>query len=139
MGAAEEAIRVAAPHDLNQGTGRAGPPLTAGPGPDGTAGPGPDAAQAAAGWTIGRIVSAVIGAVLALCALGALSAGGAAVWADATQRHGGYVHLGTASYATAGHALASARADRTRLHHGPGAPGQHLPGRRPGRGPRALT
>ena len=59
----------------------------------------------------------MIGAVLALCALGALGAGGAAVWADATQRHGGYVHLGTASYATAGHALAS---DTIKVHGGLG-------------------
>jgi hypothetical protein len=90
---------VAAPQDLSRGTGRASPPPAAGPGPGGP--------QEGAGWTAGRVVSAVIGAVLAVCALGALSAGGAAAWADATQRHGGYVHLGTASYTTAGHALAS--------------------------------
>ena len=98
-GTAEEAIWVAAPQDLRPGTGPTGPPLAVGPGPDGPPG--------TAGWTTGRIVSAVIGAVLAVCALSALGAGGAALWADATQRHDGYVHLGTASYATAGHALAS--------------------------------
>jgi hypothetical protein len=59
----------------------------------------------------------VIGAVLAACALGALSAGGAAAWANATQRHGGYVHLGTASYTTAGHALAS---ETIKVHGGLG-------------------
>jgi hypothetical protein len=55
--------------------------------------------------------------VLAVCALGVLSAGSAAAWVDATQRHGGYVHLGTASYATAGHALAS---DTIKVHGGLG-------------------
>lgn len=100
---------MAAPQDLSQGTGRSGQPLAAGPGPDGP--------PVAAGWTTGRIVSAVIGAVLALFALGMISAGGAAVWADATQRHGGYVHLGTASYTTAGHALAS---DTIKVHGGLG-------------------
>jgi hypothetical protein len=95
---------VAAPTDLNRGTGRAGAPPAAGPGPD---------RPPKAGWTTGRVVSAVIGAVLAVCALGALSAGGAAAWADATQRHGGYVQLGTASYTTAGHALAS---DTIKVH-----------------------
>lgn len=59
----------------------------------------------------------VIGAVLAVCALGALGAGGAAAWADATQRHGGYVHLDTANYTTAGHALAS---DKISVHNGLG-------------------
>lgn len=107
-GGAEEAIWVAAPQDLSQGAGRASPPPVAGPGPDG---------PPRAGWTTGRVVSAVIGAVLAVCALGALSAGGAAAWADATQRHGGYVHLGTASYTTAGHALAS---DTIKVHGGLG-------------------
>ena len=88
-----------ASQDLSPGTAPAGPPLAAGTGPGGPPG--------AAGWTPGRIVSAVIGAVLALCALSMLGVGGAAAWADATQRHGGYVHLGTGSYTTAGHALAS--------------------------------
>jgi hypothetical protein len=99
---------LAAPLDLSQGTGRAGVPPAAGAGPDGPPGPG---------WTTGRVVSAVIGAVLAVCALGALGAGGTAAWVDATQRHGGYVHLGTASYATAGHALAS---DTIKVHGGLG-------------------
>lgn len=104
---------MAAPHDLSPGTGRAGP-LAAGPG---AGAPGSGGPPAAAGWTTGRIVSAVIGTVLGLCALGALSAGGTALWADATQRHSGYVHLGTASYTTAGHALAS---DTIKVHGGLG-------------------
>jgi hypothetical protein len=100
---------VAAAQDLSHTAARGRPPRPVRPGP---AGP-----PTASGWTTGRIVSAVIGAVLALCALGALSAGGAAAWADTTQRHGGYVHLGTASYTTAGHALAS---NTIKMHGGLG-------------------
>jgi uncharacterized protein DUF4389 len=88
------------------------PPAGADPGsgpgtPSPGHGPGQQAPPRAPGWTAGRIVSLVIGAVLALCSLGALGAGGAAVWADSTQRHAGYVDLGSASYTTAGRALAS--------------------------------
>jgi hypothetical protein len=72
--------------DLGRGTGPAGP---------------------AAGWTSGRIISVVIGALLAVCSLGVLSAGGAAVWADTAQRSAGYVDLGSGSFTTAGRALAS--------------------------------
>jgi Domain of unknown function (DUF4389) len=60
----------------------------------------------AAGWTAGRVVSLVAGAVLALCSLGALGVGGVALWAD-THRTAGYVDLATARYATPGRALAS--------------------------------
>jgi hypothetical protein len=49
----------------------------------------------------------VIGAVLAACSLGLLGAGGAAVWATTVHRSGGYVDLGTQTYHTASHALAS--------------------------------
>ena len=75
------------------------PPRTAGSGPAvGPAGPG--------GWTAGRIISVIAGAVVVLVSLGLLGAGGTALWAQ-TQRHGGYVDLGTVSYSTAGYALAS--------------------------------
>lgn len=75
------------------------PPRTAGSGrASGPTGPG--------GWTTGRIVSVVAGAVLVLFSIGLFGAGGTALWAQA-QRHGGYVDLGTASYATPGYALAS--------------------------------
>jgi hypothetical protein len=95
---------VAAPQDLSQGTRLGSLPLETRPG---SGAPGSGGPPGATRWTTGGIVSAVIGAVLGVCALGALSAGGAAAWADATQRHDGYVRLGTASYTTAGHALAS--------------------------------
>jgi hypothetical protein len=58
-----------------------------------------------AGWTAGRIVSALVGALLAVCSLGLLGAGGVAVWASATQRHGGGIDLGTWSYRSTGYAV----------------------------------
>jgi hypothetical protein len=63
------------------------------------------------GWTPARIVSAVMGAVLALCSLGLLGAGGVALWASTTQRHGGDINLGTWSYRSSGYAVASNTAD----------------------------
>jgi hypothetical protein len=84
------------------------PAAPMGPGP---AGPGPSGPGLGAGrppgWTAGRVVSVVIGAVLAACSLGLLGAGGAAVWATTVHRSGGYVDLGTQTYHTASHALAS--------------------------------
>jgi hypothetical protein len=58
------------------------------------------------GWTGGRIVAAVAGAVLVLCTAGLLGGSGVALWAQAN-RHGGYADLGTASYSAPGYALAS--------------------------------
>jgi hypothetical protein len=71
------------------------------PGGEGPAGSGP------AGWTTARIVAAVAGAILILCSLGLLGGGGTAVWAQTTQRHGGYVDLGSTSYQSTGYAIAS--------------------------------
>ena len=78
-------------------------PEQAGPG---ASGPG-QAAGGPSGWTAGRVISAVIGAVLVLGSLGMLGAGGAAAWATTAHRSGGYVDLGTQAYHTASHALAS--------------------------------
>jgi hypothetical protein len=64
-----------------------------------------------AGWTPARIVSAVMGVLLALCSLGLLGAGGVALWASTTQRNGGDIDLGTWSYRSAGYAVASSTAD----------------------------
>jgi hypothetical protein len=64
-----------------------------------------------AGWTSARIVSAFVGALLALCSLGFLGAGGAALWASTTQRHGGDIDLGTWNYRSTGYAVASTTAD----------------------------
>jgi hypothetical protein len=64
-----------------------------------------------AGWTTARIISAVIGLLLALCSFGLLGAGGAALWASTTQRHGGDIDLGTWSYRSTGYAVVSSLAD----------------------------
>ena len=68
-----------------------------------------------AGWTAGRIVAVVAGAVLVLCSLGLLGAAGTAFWADNSARQGGYVSLGSTTYATSGHAITS---DTVELHVG---------------------
>lgn len=59
------------------------------------------------GWTVGRVIAIVIGSVLALVSLGLLGGGGTLLWADQALRTGGYVTTGTATYSTAGYALAS--------------------------------
>jgi Domain of unknown function (DUF4389) len=59
------------------------------------------------GWTTGRIISVVIGALLVLVSLGFLGAGGGALWADTARNTDGYIDLGTTSYSTTGYALAS--------------------------------
>jgi len=69
------------------------------------------------GWTGGRIVAAVAGAVLVLCSVGLLGGGSVALWAQAN-RHGGYADLATASYSVPGYALAS---DTIGLHLDTGA------------------
>ena len=74
--------------------------------------PGP-AAPGRPGWTTGRIVCVVAGAVLALCSLGLLGAGGTAWWATTAGRQAGYVGLGATNYRTSGYALAS---DTLELH-----------------------
>lgn len=49
----------------------------------------------------------VAGAVLVLCSLGLMGAGGTALWADTAARQGSYVNLGSATYHTSGYAIAS--------------------------------
>jgi hypothetical protein len=75
-----------------------------------TAAPGPPSR-----WTGGRIVSVVVGAVLVLVSLGALAGGGAALWADQTQRQDGYLTANTGNISTGGYALTS---DSVELHGG---------------------
>ena len=58
------------------------------------------------GWTGGRIVAVVAGAVLVLCSVGLLGGSGVALWAQAN-RHGGYADIGTATYSVPGYAIAS--------------------------------
>jgi hypothetical protein len=69
--------------------------------------PRPQVAARPSGWTGGRIAALVIGALLALVALVLLSAGGTGVWADLTQRDGGYVTTGAHEFSTPGSALAT--------------------------------
>lgn len=64
-----------------------------------------------AGWITARIISAVTGVLLALCSLGLLGAGGVAVWASTTQRHGGDINLGTWNYRSTGYAVVSSTAE----------------------------
>jgi len=77
----------------------------------------PASAQGPGGWTGGRIVSVVAGAVLVLCSAGLLGGGGVALWAQAN-RHGGYADLATATYSVPGYAIAS---DTIGLHLATGA------------------
>lgn len=65
-------------------------------------------AQAAAGtggWTAGRIASLSVGILLVFVSLVLLGAGGTGIWADLTQRDGGYVTTGTHEFSTSGSAL----------------------------------
>jgi hypothetical protein len=57
------------------------------------------------GWTASRVAALVIGAVLGLLGLLLLGGGGTALWADRTQRDGGYVTTGVHEFSTAGAAL----------------------------------
>ena len=63
------------------------------------------------GWSTARLVAAVTGVLVTLCSLGLVAAGGTAVWADRTQRHGGDIDLGTWSYRSTGYAVAGRPAD----------------------------
>jgi hypothetical protein len=53
----------------------------------------------------------VVGALLVLFSLALLGAGGTALWADRTQRDGGYVTTGDHEFSTSGSALATAPTD----------------------------
>lgn len=50
---------------------------------------GTSAPSTTAGWTAGPIIALVLGCLIALTSLGALSGGGVALWADITQRQAG--------------------------------------------------
>jgi hypothetical protein len=60
-------------------------------------------------WTGGRVAAVVIGALLGLVGLGLLGGGGTALWADRTQREGGYVTTDVHKFSTTGSALATER------------------------------
>ncbi len=73
----------------------------------GGAPPGPPPAKQATGWTARRVIALAAGSVLALISLGLLGGGGTLLWAALALRHDGYVTTETATYSTAGYALAS--------------------------------
>lgn len=70
-----------------------------------------DTAARPSGWTGGRIASLAIGILMILAALALLAAGGTGLWADTTQRSGGYVTTDVHRFSTAGSALATEPAD----------------------------
>ena len=67
----------------------------------------PQAAARRSGWTAGRIAALVLGVLLFLFGLALLGAGGTALWADRTQRDGGYATTDVHDFSTAGSALAT--------------------------------
>jgi hypothetical protein len=58
-------------------------------------------------WTAGRVIALVVGTLLVLLSLALLGAGGTALWADRTQRDGGYVTTDVHTFSTSGSALAT--------------------------------
>jgi hypothetical protein len=97
------------PFRLDLGGEEQGGTLTLPPSPPAGTGPGgvaPRQGSASSGWTAGRVVALVIGAVLTLASLGMLAGGAVAVGADRTQRDGaGYLTTDTARFTTASYAL----------------------------------
>ena len=71
----------------------------------------PAAAAGTSEWPASRIAAAVIGAVLILLGLALLGGGGTALWADRTQRDGGYVTTGVHEFSTSGSALVTVSTD----------------------------
>ena len=67
----------------------------------------PEVAAGTSRWTGGRIVALVIGTLVVLLSLVLLGGGGTALWADRTQRDGGYVTTDVHEFATSGSALAT--------------------------------
>ena len=69
--------------------------------------PRSEAVSRSSRWTAGSITALVIGALLVLLSLTLLGAGGTALWADRTQRDGGYVTTDVHDFSTSGAALAT--------------------------------
>ena len=91
------------------------PPPGNPPSPESAADPPPPAQPAqktGRGWTGGRVVSLVIGAVLALISLGLLAGGGIATWLTTSQRDSsGYLTTNSHAFATTSYAVTSERID----------------------------
>ena len=88
------------------------PPPQPGPAGQGAWQPG-QARRSQRGWTVGRIVSLILGALLALFSLGLLGGSALGWYAQANLRTNGYVSLGTTTYMTSGYAVASNTIDIT--------------------------
>jgi len=71
----------------------------------------PQASARPSGWTGGRIIAVVIGALLALVSLALLGAGGTVLWASTQRDAASYLTTGAHEFATAGSALATERID----------------------------
>jgi hypothetical protein len=74
----------------------------------------PDLPELAAGrsrWSAGRVAALAIGTVLVLVSLVLLGGGATALWADRTQRDGGYVTTDVHEFSTSGSALATVSTD----------------------------
>jgi hypothetical protein len=71
----------------------------------------PRAADQRSRWTAGKITALAVGSLLVLFALAMLGAGGTALWADLTQRDGGYVTTDVHKFTTSGSALATERTE----------------------------
>jgi hypothetical protein len=76
---------------------------------DGQVATAPQRKEAArpSGWTAGRITALVIGALLVLISLAVLGSGGTALWADRTQRDGGYATTDVHQFSSSGSALST--------------------------------
>ena len=57
------------------------------------------------GWSAGRVISVVLGALMLFIGAGALAGGGALVWADNAQRTNGFVAAPSVTVSSAGHAV----------------------------------
>src|SRR5512132_4300567 len=66
-----------------------------------------EAVPRASRWTAGRITATVIGTLLVLSSLVLLGAGGTGLWADRTQRDGGYATTGAHEFSASGSPLAT--------------------------------
>lgn len=82
------------------------PPPTDGR-PEGSPPPSQKDPTRASRWTGGRIAALVIGALLALFSVALVGAGGTALWADLTQREGGYVTTDVHDFSSSGSALST--------------------------------
>jgi Domain of unknown function (DUF4389) len=89
------------------GTTLMGPPPS-GSRPAEVAGTPPRPTGPAARWSAGRVVTAVLGTLVAFASAFGLAAGGAMLWLDQTQRDAaGFLTSDSASFRTAGYALVS--------------------------------